>query len=45
MIKFSAVSPDVYANTVNQWRKELAYETQSKIAAWGLQVRYIYKPK
>ncbi|WWD17893.1 hypothetical protein CI109_102338 [Kwoniella shandongensis] len=38
MIKVSAVKPKERAMAVNNWRTELAYEKQSKIAAWGLQV-------
>ncbi|KAK8865920.1 hypothetical protein IAR55_001068 [Kwoniella newhampshirensis] len=38
LIKVSAVRPKERALAVNNWRAELAYEKQAKIAAWGLQV-------
>ncbi|WRT64136.1 uncharacterized protein IL334_001065 [Kwoniella shivajii] len=39
MIKVSAIKPKERALQVSNWRKELAYEKQPKIAAWGLQVK------
>ncbi|WVQ85375.1 hypothetical protein IAT38_007540 [Cryptococcus sp. DSM 104549] len=38
MIKVSAMKPKDRALAVTEWRAELAYEKQAKLAAWGLQV-------
>lgn len=38
MIKVAAIKPRDRMNEVIGWRKELSYETQPKVAAWGLQV-------
>lgn len=40
MIKISAVRPQERCQAVNRWRKELAYEEQPKVQAWGLEVSY-----
>ena len=42
MIKVSAIKPKARATATLEWRKELAYETQSKIRAWGLEVSWAY---
>lgn len=38
MIKVAAIRPGERMREIQGWRKELAYETQSKIDSWGLQV-------
>ncbi len=38
MIKVSAIRPQARAAATIKWREELAYEEQSKIRAWGLEV-------
>lgn len=38
MIKVSAMKPNDRAETIRNWRRELAYESQEKVAEWGLQV-------
>jgi hypothetical protein len=38
MIKVAAIKPRERTAAVMAWRKELNYENQKKIAAWGLQV-------
>jgi len=38
MIKIAAIKPVERAKAVMAWRRELDYENQKKIAAWGLQV-------
>jgi hypothetical protein len=43
MIKHSALKPKLRAAAIADWRTELAYEKQSKIAAWGLQVCVLCK--
>jgi eukaryotic translation initiation factor 2C len=38
MIKVAAIKPKERMTEIIGWRKELAYESQAKVAAWGLQV-------
>lgn len=39
MIKVAAIKPTERMKEIMGWRKELAYENQPKVAAWGLQVK------
>lgn len=38
MIKVSAMKPNDRRETILNWRRELAYETQEKVREWGLEV-------
>ena len=40
MIKSAAMTPPERRKEILQWRAELKYEQQPKIAQWGLQVRH-----
>lgn len=41
MIKVAAMPPKDRSMAILGWRKELAHETQTKIADWGLQVSHL----
>ena len=41
MIKVAAIKPTERMKEIMGWRKELAYENQPKVAAWGLQVKLL----
>lgn len=38
MIKVSARPPRERADHIMNWRRELAYEKQQKVAAWGIEI-------
>lgn len=38
MIKVSARPPRERADHIMNWRRELAYEKQLKVAAWGIEI-------